>query len=220
MSDLRKSNKNWSKEKVEKKRDFSHDLKKKEHIKPKIYSTNELPFNPNVKDIDHPPFNPNVLKSEEKPFNPNSEKNDSNNFASDVGFGGSGEDMGQVGGEDIGFAGGKAEKSDGHEDINNITINIDLSDDKKNQTIFTNSDVGFGGSGEVIGEVDGEDPENEDFQMKLGPDGPEEPNSIIINIDLNEIGKKDSNKFTKGFFDDKLAGVGLEGDGNYVGDDI
>ena len=107
MSDLRRIEKCRNKEIVEKRLDFSHDLKKKEHIKPKVYSTSELPFNPNVNDVEQPPFNPNVLKSEKKPFNPNSERSNVANNEIDMKLG-----------------------PDGPEDINSITINIDLSDDK------------------------------------------------------------------------------------------
>jgi len=114
MSDLKRIDKNRNKEKVERQIDFSHDLKKKEHIKPKVYTTNEGPFDPNVKDVEQPRFNPNVLKSEKCSFNPNIERTAVANNKFEINLG-----------------------PEGSEDIKSITINIDLNDNEKKDTIFT-----------------------------------------------------------------------------------
>jgi len=136
MSDLRKIDKGRNRGIGEKNKEFSHDLKKKEHLKPKVFSLNESPFNPNVTDRDQPPFNPNVMKSEIKPpFNPNSDLSNgvNNNFEIKV-------------------------EPDGAEENNTIIIKINLDDIKKKDSnsftdtfnIGSNSD-GIGGGGEEVG---------------------------------------------------------------------
>ncbi len=106
MSDLRKIKKSRNRGNLDKRVDFSHDLKKKEHLKPSIYSVNEPVFNPNSD-----PTNVKIKKTDE-------------------------------GGDP--------------DDINHITINIDLKDNKKGNSITFTSGFLIDGDG-----GDDEDPYDE-----------------------------------------------------------